>query len=640
MGKRLALLIGNGSYHHWEHFGKSAANVNALGQALLNPYIGAFDDVQILIDGSVETIKKAVNTFVSGKKPDDTILLYFTGHGMRSNQGQWFFVCEETPKPPEKGLSNEALEITAISANFIRTSLDVSNTRAQCQFIIIDTCFAGAFTMTLGPAKRGQPVWQQFAGKGRFVLAAAGFKQLADVGPSYIPTSTFTYFLVQGLITGAADIHKTGWITSDDLFRHVSQYVPEEVIDQQPEEYTKRRGGPLVVARNPLFVRNPDHAYEQHNKAYILSILNQDRKEMSRAFEKALQSYDASLRVAPHNATAWLHKGNVLFHLHRYQEALSAYEVAVGLIPNDAVVWHNWGCTFYQLHRYTEALSAYEKACSLDQDDPEIWYNLGHVYSDLGRYMDAYQAFSLAKQIDPTAPKIWSNLGFVLSHLGDDEQARYAHARAEESKFPSEEWVTFGKGLILERYFWNKDAYDVLDTASRLDMDWCKKMIRKLYGYEEEEDNEPNDPVPWYQRGFALLQLERHEEAIEAYEEALKRIPADANADTWYEGGASGSSFPARLWYEKGFALFQLGRNKQALVAFQKALQFTNLDLTVRRDGIEFVPSSDANVWIDKTQRRRDGSLQVGDRVTAFSQGSTPRDFVATLRQLIDRVSR
>jgi len=60
----------------------------------------------------------------------------------------------------------------------------------------------------------------------------------------------------------------------------------------------------------------------------------------------------------------------------------------------------------------------------------------------------------------------------------------------------------------------------------------------------------------WNNRGAALDNLHRHEEAIESYEEAIMIDPFDIYA-----------------WNNKGVALGALARHEEALQCFQKAIE-------------------------------------------------------------------
>ena len=66
-------------------------------------------------------------------------------------------------------------------------------------------------------------------------------------------------------------------------------------------------------------------------------------------------------------------------------------------------------------------------------------------------------------------------------------------------------------------------------------------------------------------KGVALLNLGRYEDALKAFEEAVTLSPHNTNA-----------------WYNKGVALRNLGRYEDALMALNKAVELSPQDTETR----------------------------------------------------------
>ena len=77
-----------------------------------------------------------------------------------------------------------------------------------------------------------------------------------------------------------------------------------------------------------------------------------------------------------------------------------------------------------------------------------------------------------------------------------------------------------------------------------------------LKAYEQAIRIEPEDAKAWYNKGCALGKLERYEEALKAFEQAIRIEPEDAEA-----------------WHNKGFALGELERYEEALKAYEQAIR-------------------------------------------------------------------
>ena len=73
-------------------------------------------------------------------------------------------------------------------------------------------------------------------------------------------------------------------------------------------------------------------------------------------------------------------------------------------------------------------------------------------------------------------------------------------------------------------------------------------------GLKKKDTNNSEDAQKWYTNGLELLHLGRFEEAVQAFDKAIKRYPQNAAA-----------------WNDKGAALCGLGRYEEAIQALDKA---------------------------------------------------------------------
>ena len=87
--------------------------------------------------------------------------------------------------------------------------------------------------------------------------------------------------------------------------------------------------------------------------------------------EEALAAYGEALRLHPGNAAAiYIHRGEILAQLKRYEEALAAYEQTVRLAPERIDLYFKKGHTLRRLGKLEEAQQCYEKARQLRGDVP------------------------------------------------------------------------------------------------------------------------------------------------------------------------------------------------------------------------------------------------------------------------------
>ncbi|HSS48429.1 MAG TPA: caspase family protein [Thermoanaerobaculia bacterium] len=245
MSRKLALLIGNSTYGPGlPRLEKPDADIAAFAKVLADPAIGGFDDVKPLLDATSATARREVARFFSGRSPDDLLVLYFSGHGLRDDRGGLYLAAQDTEADLLRG--------TAVPAAFISEEMD--NCRSRRQILILDCCYSGAFEHgAKGPAANPATAFKG-NGIGRFVLTASDSMQLAweDVAANNQGgLSVFTHHLVVGLESGEADLDGDGLIGVDELYDYVYARVVEENPRQTPGKSASKQQGEIFLARNP-----------------------------------------------------------------------------------------------------------------------------------------------------------------------------------------------------------------------------------------------------------------------------------------------------------------------------------------------------------------------------------------------------
>ncbi|WP_041237853.1 serine/threonine-protein kinase [Gloeothece citriformis] len=79
-----------------------------------------------------------------------------------------------------------------------------------------------------------------------------------------------------------------------------------------------------------------------------------------------------------------------------------------------------------------------------------------------------------------------------------------------------------------------------------------------LQAYEASLDTNPNNPPTWKGKGDALQALKRYQNALEAYDEAIQLQP-----NYW------------QAWMERAEVLEKLGKNSEAIYSYEKVIDFT-----------------------------------------------------------------
>ncbi len=249
MGRKLALIIGNSQYQdpNLAKLVTPGEDANDLAAVLRSPDIGGFDSATTLINETDATIRLSIEDFFADKKPDDLLVLYFSGHGVRDEQGQLYLAAQNTRA--------NRLRATAIPAEFITDEMDRS--RSKRQVLILDCCHSGAFAQgskaVAGESAGTGPAFEG-SGYGRVVLTATDATQYAWEGDKVIgqaDRSVFTHYLIEGLRTGTADTDQDGRITLDEMYDYTYEQVVAQTPKQTPGKWSYRQQGDIVIARNP-----------------------------------------------------------------------------------------------------------------------------------------------------------------------------------------------------------------------------------------------------------------------------------------------------------------------------------------------------------------------------------------------------
>jgi YVTN family beta-propeller protein len=255
VGRRLALLIATHEHDDptLRRLTAPAADVEALAAVLRDPQIAGFE-VTVLVNETHYRVGEAISELYRDRRRDDLTLLYFTGHGLKDDDGRLYLAASNTRR--------DSLLFTSLLAEQLDYAMEGCASRQKV--LVLDCCYSGAF-----PAGRAIKADTEvhaltaFQGRGRTVLTASDSAQYSFEGDRVHGSATqsvFTRHLVEGLRDGSADLDGDGDITVDELYSYVHDRVVEEMPQQRPKKQSDVQGR-IVIARNvawtlPGYVRN------------------------------------------------------------------------------------------------------------------------------------------------------------------------------------------------------------------------------------------------------------------------------------------------------------------------------------------------------------------------------------------------
>ena len=251
-GKRKALIVANDKYDQeaLRDLVAPAADAEALGRVLGDPQIGDFA-VQVVRNQPAHIAEAQIEELFADSRPDDVLLLHFSGHGLKSESGELFFAASNTRV--------DRLGSTAVSADFVQRCMRTSRSRSVV--LLLDCCYGGAFGQGVTVRAAGDvnvldsfPREPSGGGRGRAVITASSSMEYAFEGDQLTDNqnrrpSVFTGALVEGLATGEADRDEDGWISLDELYDYIFDKVREQNPHQTPSRHVELEGE-LYLARS------------------------------------------------------------------------------------------------------------------------------------------------------------------------------------------------------------------------------------------------------------------------------------------------------------------------------------------------------------------------------------------------------
>ncbi|MGB7061622.1 MAG: tetratricopeptide repeat protein [Candidatus Zixiibacteriota bacterium] len=134
--------------------------------------------------------------------------------------------------------------------------------------------------------------------------------------------------------------------------------------------------------------------------------------------------------------------GNAYQRLGEYDKAIEAYDRSLRMashFPGVARVHKNFGNTLAKAGRFEEAVLQLKKAIDLRPGRTEVHQSLGNILGKLGRYQEAVPYLEMALESDPGNVALYKALGTCYAAMGRKEEAgmylkTYLQSRPEDAR--------------------------------------------------------------------------------------------------------------------------------------------------------------------------------------------------------------
>ncbi len=217
----------------------------------------------------------------------------------------------------------------------------------------------------------------------------------------------------------------------------------------------------------------------------------------------------------------------------RYQAAIDKYNESIAVEPNNPQAYYNMGFAFLRLRKQTEAQDAFKKALEYNSNYADAHSALGNISLKQKDNTTAFDHFNQAVALDSTQYKAWYGIGNIhlKSRSWKEAEDNYRKAVAVKSDY-SEAWISLGRALS-EQPDKSGAALEALEKGVSLDSGsfqgyyFLASIHNKVNDFSKalEATNKctsikPNYYPAWNEKGIALMNLGRKQEAITAFEKS------------------------------------------------------------------------------------------------------------------------
>jgi tetratricopeptide (TPR) repeat protein len=196
-------------------------------------------------------------------------------------------------------------------------------------------------------------------------------------------------------------------------------------------------------------------------------------------FDKAIQEYQAALRINPnfaeaHNNLGWAYKQQG--HL---EEATDEYENALRIDPDFALAYHNLAWAYGEKGRFDKTIRAFQSALRINPNDAYAHFGLGWAYGEQGRWDKAINEYQTALCINPNLDNAHLNLGWVYSRQGRRDEAVREYQSALQIN-PSNRLAHFNLGIAHKEQGRIGEARRELEIAAQLGCEHAREALHEM----------------------------------------------------------------------------------------------------------------------------------------------------------------
>lgn len=217
-------------------------DVDALKRALTHSKYGLFSEKSITVCSNqpgVE-VKKAIRAFIDRAHDDDTLLLYYTGHGQILGRGRHLYLGVHDSDGSD--IYSTGLDAESSISRYLEEHNHARNT-----IVVLDCCAAGAF------GEKGSTTLELpdlILGEGEYLLASSRWFENSKDAVSTDTPSPFTAALSSALVDADLTGGASGLLTVQQIYDYLFQRFQLGELEVGPQKMDHGRGGIPIAKRD------------------------------------------------------------------------------------------------------------------------------------------------------------------------------------------------------------------------------------------------------------------------------------------------------------------------------------------------------------------------------------------------------
>jgi tetratricopeptide (TPR) repeat protein len=369
------------------------------------------------------------------------------------------------------------------------------------------------------------------------------------------------------------------------LLRELKRYpealaVADKMIEKDPNmaflkmQVLKEMGNndDALAAADTMIASNPSSEQPYIQKAELL--------QEAKRYDEALAVLEKAIEIKPDSQQLYSQEMYLLKKMMRYDDAIGVADKIIGLAPDNAESYSAKIEVLKEAGRFEDVPAVMAEVVKLNPKTAQDYYNKAMTLERLNRYDDAAAAYDKGMALGATS----KTAGFGLQAnfmVGPKVKCLIKGVRYEEALSICESnssnkalGLEIYKAVALEKLGRHDEAVKIVKKVKNqnfsgeytLDELGCPALELALVESKLTKTAKRRD---WDSYGEALVKVERYEDAVAAFDKALKMKPSKDPSKDPLEEPADYSRSDSEIIGSKAGALLRLGRYDEAVAGFR-----------------------------------------------------------------------